>query len=50
MMDIQSFATDDFVLEHLTDSKGHRQLLDSFSVASGRELLVSHGGEAGKRA
>lgn len=34
MMDIQSFATDDFVLEHLTDSKGHRQLLDSFSVAN----------------
>jgi hypothetical protein len=34
MMDIQSFATADFVLEHLTDSKGHRQLLDSFSVAN----------------
>ncbi|MBR4517413.1 MAG: hypothetical protein IKO65_00260, partial [Victivallales bacterium] len=34
MMDIQSFATDDFVLEHLTDSKGHLQLLDSFSVAN----------------
>ena len=34
MIDIQSFATDDFVLEHLTDSKGHLQLLDSFSVAN----------------
>lgn len=25
MMDIQSFATDDFILEHLTDSRTHRK-------------------------
>lgn len=34
MMDLQSFATDDFVLEHLTDSSEHRQLLESFSVGN----------------
>ena len=33
-IDIQSFATEDFVLEHLVDSKAHRQLLESFSVAN----------------
>lgn len=37
MMDVQSFATDDFVLEHLADSKAHRQLLESFSVANYHE-------------
>ena len=43
MMDIQSFATDDFILEHLTDSREHRQLLESFSVANkatGLELYL----------
>ena len=43
MMDLQSFATDDFILEHLTDSREHRQLLESFSVANkatGLELYL----------
>lgn len=34
IIDVQSFATEDFVLEHLVDSKAHRQLLESFSVAN----------------
>ena len=34
MKDIQLFATDDFVIEHLVDSREHRQLLRSFSVAN----------------
>ena len=43
MMDVQSFATDDFVLEHLTDSRTHRRLLELFSVANkatGLELYL----------
>ena len=27
-IDIQSFATEDFVLEHLVDSKAHRRMAD----------------------
>jgi len=42
-MDIRSLATADFVVEHLVDTKEHRHLLASFSVAnnaSGLEVYL----------